>query len=713
MAKNTLILFIALVFTCVKTFGTEDTNRPIEARTFYVDNTVQNSKMSKASSSAYTVKSIIENCFDESNIGKEAWLMTADGETQLAVTLSYPEGDTRHKITSQEVSFYFYNGSNIFTDNNKELITDIEHIVGSYATDNTTNTATVTLTAPKYYFYTTNAYYQYYVVIKAHFENGGSASVAKSIGISRPGVIILHGLNDSSETFQPMKEYLVNSGQFISSQILTKDYSATNTSSFYANTHQYQVVKIGLYELSNNLLNVGIASTKYDMIGHSMGGILERLYNQEVDNQHTNKLITLNTPHFGAPLGNVSPKLFQTINNISDFVNKSSDINPFPKLKPIIDKLKFYADSLKLFADSSFNPNDERAAISDLAIGSSAIKRLNNNAAKLLGIPTVAVGTYLSYTELETDNERYAKPISAINEGTYLFDHIFYNYNGTPTKRTHYNFLLDKIVGDGVVSLESQCGGLKETYCNIYGSPWVGLDGSVSFHCNSPKWYVIHSKLHQLLLSEPNTDIFCMTGFAAQTKTRSSEPAISEEQDEDITSKYVTELAEPKSSSYIRLDMSSVSNEDYTHTANISTSDDMLTTVVFATLSNDKMIADYDKDVMNFNLEGYEDEVTFYAIGRTNYNALVIDSVKVNLKETNGIKNVFGNEIKVSAKNGNIKVTGASESYHIQISDVLGRTLLSSKSNNGNIYTIPTKSSLLFVTIRQNGKQQTYKIINN
>ena len=63
--------------------------------------------------------------------------MTADGETQLSVTLSYPENDTRHKITSQEVSFYFYNGSNIFTDDNKELITDIEHIVGSYTTDNT------------------------------------------------------------------------------------------------------------------------------------------------------------------------------------------------------------------------------------------------------------------------------------------------------------------------------------------------------------------------------------------------------------------------------------------------------------------------------------------------------------------------------------------------------------------------------------------------
>lgn len=266
MAKNTLILFIALVFTCVKAFGTEDTNHPIEAKTFYVDNTTQNLKMSKASSSAYTVKSIIENCFDESNIGKEAWLMTADGETQLSVTLRYPENDTRHKITSQEVSFYFYNGSNIFTDDNKELITDIEHIVGSYTADNTSNTATVNLTAPKYYFYTTNAYYQYYVVIKAHFENGGSASVAKSIGISRPGILLLHGLNANLDTFKELKEYLVNSNLFLPNQVLTKNYSMTNTSSFYANTHQYQVVKIGLNELSNNLLNVGIASTKYDMI---------------------------------------------------------------------------------------------------------------------------------------------------------------------------------------------------------------------------------------------------------------------------------------------------------------------------------------------------------------------------------------------------------------------------------------------------------------
>lgn len=703
MAKNTLILFIALVFTCVKAFGTEDTNYPIEAKTFYVDNTIQNLKMSKASSSAYTVKSIIENCFDESNIGKEAWLMTADGETQLSVTLSYPENDTRHKITSQEVSFYFYNGSNIFTDNNKELITDIEHVVGSYATDNTTNTATVTLTAPKYYFYTTNAYYQYYVVIKAHFENGGSASVAKSIGISRPGVLLLHGLGDnSSDCFGSFYEFLKDEKLYFGAQILAKNYSGTNTSSFYANTHENQVVRIALYELSEQLLSNGIASTKFDMIGHSMGGILERLYIQEIDNKHTNKLITLNTPHWGSMQGNI-------FSIIVPILEKSASIGGF--YGNLINKIPIL--------NSFLGGDKSKRAITDLAIGSPAIKNLNSQKSlNLCGIPTYAAGTDLSNDGRYVPT--YIVPSLISYEATYLLDHLYYNYDGSPKERTHYNYLLIDGSSDGVVSVASQRGGLPEYYSSIYFDPsdsWNAFYLRHAFHCNSPKWDTVQRKLCALLLAEPNEHGFCMTGFVTQTKTRSSEASNSDEEvnNEDIASKYITDLAEPKPSSYIHLNMSSVSNEDYTHTANISTSDDMLTTAVFATLSTDKMIADYDKSIMNFNLEGYEneDEITFYAIGRTNYNALVIDSVKVNLKETNGIKKAFGNKIKVSAKDGNIKVIGASENYHIQVSDMLGRILLSSKSNNDNTYAIPTKNSLLFVTIRLNEKKQTYKIINN
>ena len=695
MAKNTLILFVALVFTCLKAFGTEDTNYPIEAKTFYVDNTTQNLKMSKALSSAYTVKSIIENCFDESNIGKEAWLMTADGETQLSVTLSYPENDTRHKITSQEVSFYFYNGSNIFTDDNKELITDIEHIVGSYTTDNTTNTATVTLTAPKYYFYTTNAYYQYYVVIKAHFENGGSASMAKSVGISRPGVLLLHGLGDSSACFESFCDFLKDKNLYFGEQILAKNYSGTNTSSFDTNTYENQVVRIALFELSEKLLSKSIASTKFDMIGHSMGGILERLYNQEIDNKHTNKLITLNTPHFGSKLGNIFKGLIPIMEKSASSEN--------PQYRKFINNLSEKNDLVNSF----FNGDHSKLAISDLAEGSSAIKKLNSyNVSSLIGIPVFAVGTYLDIKE--EINSLYSEPSNSTEGLVYLFDHIF--FKGNPKERNRNLYLLGNKLGDVIVSVESQRGGLQDIYSTIYGGTY-----EKAFHCNSPKWIVTQNKLCSLLLSEPNASFFCMSGFGTQAKAKNSEMVslTKETDDENLESMYITELAEPKSSSYIHLNMSSVSNEDYTHTANISTSDDMLTTTVFATLSNDKMIADYDKDIMNFNLEGYEDEVTFYAIGRTNYNALVIDSVKVNLKETNGIENVFGNKIKVSAKNGEVKVVGASGNYHIQICDVLGRILLSQNSNDNNTYAHSCKNALLFVTISQNGKQQTYKLITN
>ena len=97
-------------------------------------------------------------------------------------------------------------------------------------------------------------------------------------------------------------KYILDLMAFIH-QVQLQDYRKSNTSSFYANTHQNRVVENGLKTLSGKLYEVGIASTKYDMIGHSMGGILSRLYNQEIDNKHTNKLITLNTPHFGSKLG--------------------------------------------------------------------------------------------------------------------------------------------------------------------------------------------------------------------------------------------------------------------------------------------------------------------------------------------------------------------------------------------------------------------------
>lgn len=691
--RSTCLRILSLIFSfavCMSVLADERNDNPLEKSVFYTDDLslfVSSVKANRATSNYWEVTSVVKNCFDEENIGKYAWLMTADGETQLSVTLTYTGDDARYIIESQETSFYFYDGSDLFNDDNKELITDTEHIVGSYTTENTEKTATVNLTAPKSFPYTTGAYYSFYVVIKVKFENGGTASVAKNIGISRAGVIILHGLNDSASTFQPLKDYLVGAGQFISAQILTKDYSATNTSSFYANTHQNQVVKIGLFELSNNLLSVGIASTKYDMVGHSMGGILERLYNQEVDNRHTNKLITLNTPHFGAPLGNVAPIFFNLVNTM-----------------PYLDPAWLI---LKKISDMAFNPNGGRAAVSDLAIGSAAINSLNSNmVSNLHGIPVYAVGTFFS--DIEENDYLYSEPTQMTDEAAYLFAHVF--YNDVPRKR--YSYLLDNVLGDGIVSLESQRGGLSDYYCSMFSDAWRGVLKSNAFHCNSPKWTVTQNEIRLLLLSEPDADIFCLSGFGTSQQYNAIRSLAAQTNSD---SKYITDFVEPQESSFIHLNLSSASDKQYTHTASISTSNDMVTTMVFATLSRDKMISDYDKGIMHFNLNDHEDDVTFYAIGRTNYDALVIDSVKVNFGQVSSISNTCrkSDGLKCSIVDNRVKVYGANGAYRITIWDLVGHVLLSRKNNDSHSYPLPYNNGVLVIGVETADGLQTFKIKSN
>ena len=662
---------------------------PIEKQTFYTDNIVVSTQSNKqtraASNTTWETVSVVENCFDQANIGESAWLMTSDGETQLSVTLKYNGDDSRYRISSQEVEFYFYEGSDLFHDDNKEKITDIERFIGTYTKENTEKSATVKLTAPKNFPYTSSPYYTFYVVIKVKFMNGGTASVAKNIGVSRPGIIILHGLNDSSSTFQPMKNYFVSSGAFAPYQILTKDYSATNTSSFYANTHQNQVVKIGLYELSNSLFNVGIASTKYDMIGHSMGGILERLYNQEVDNQHTNKLITLNTPHFGAPLGNVAPSLF-------DAVNLASYTGPVWSI-------------LRGVVDANFNPGGGREAVSDLAIGSSAIQNLGNKAYKLNGIPVFAVGTYFS--DFEENDYVYSDPSQITEESAYLLAHIF--YNDVPRKR--HEFLLDKVIGDGIVSLESQKGGLSDYYYSMFCDAWKGVAWSNAFHCNSPKWEVTQNELRLLLLSDADEYNFCMSGFGQQASTRSS--VSSKTRSSDNGNNYITDFSDPNEGTFIKLSIEKVEKPDYTHMATISHSNDMETTAVFAVLPGDRMISDYDKTEMNFNLKDYSEDITFYAIGRTNYHALVVDSVKVQLGESDGVRNILrDSKLSIKYNNASIQVLNTNSSYSILITDSQGKTILSQRKNNSNSYSLPYPKGIYIVKITEDdGNVSNYKLL--
>lgn len=677
---------------------------PKEGKTFYMESMLSShsKKNSRASSKPYEITSIVSKCFDEENIGEYAWLMTADGETRLSVELSFTENDDRYKIVSQEISFYFYDGSDLFHDDNKELITETDRIVGKYTSNFTKKTVTVDLTAPKVFPYENVPYYTFYMVIKLKFANGGTASVAKNLGVSRTGVLMLHGLNDSYMCFQPLKEYLVWTGNFISSQLHTKDYSATNTSSFYANTYVNQVVKIGLFELSNNLFEVGIASSKYDMIGHSMGGILERLYNQEIDNEHTNKLITVNTPHFGAPLGNV----YSSINTGLLILDKLLENAPL-----VMQPYRLAANGLRECLNSTLNTfwskdDASKAAINDLAYGSSAINSMGYSASRLTDIPVYSVGTYLDKDAYAT--VEYSSDEGIFEEYAYLIAHLF--QKDIPRNLNSY---LDNIMGeksDAVVSVNSQRGGLTDAYCSIFNGTWGDAQSGGAFHSFSPKWAMVKNKLYLLLLAEPNTSNFCLTGYNANANSKSN--ANRNTRVAEVESTYIDALNVPNANSYIHINMEEVENENYTHKATITHSDDMATTVVFSVLSKDRMISDYDKGEMKFDLSEWEGEYTFYAIGRTDYDALVIDSVVVKVTKSTGIENTYSDapDFNYSIDGNNLTLEGINDAYSIKVWDVTGRMIMFQKNNALHRYTLPVSNGLYIVELLTTKGRHSFKI---
>lgn len=380
LLKSSLVFALLLVF-CVKAMSQGPDNIPVEGSKFYQENGVtgNNKNFTRGDNDAlWTFTSVVEHCFDKTKEGQKAWLMTADGETKLKVTFEYNTKDERYAIESADVSFYFYDGDDLFHDDNKQRIINAD-ITGSFTKEVTEKTVTLHMKAPIAFPDPNISWYTFYVVLKLYFKGAGGASVARQIGVSRNGLFLLHGLNSSRECFFPFREYLLNTAQnYFVNQIYLGDYSSTNTSSFSDNTHVNRVVEKGLHQLCENLLKAGIASTKYDMMGHSMGGILERLYIQEIDQDHTNRLMTLNTPHFGSVLGNIYVEYDNYLKG-----------NPGADLYYGVEK---FNDILK----KVFSKDHSMQAVKDLAKNSPAIKKLASKRSNIDGIPVCAVGSEIN-----------------------------------------------------------------------------------------------------------------------------------------------------------------------------------------------------------------------------------------------------------------------------------------------------------------------------
>ena len=399
---------------------------------------------------------------------------TADGKTQLLI---YSEDLTTGNHSSSYNITASINGENSYDENLTGRIGNFElQDNGKYG---------FILTAPDGYFGDDNTH-SYTIEFEITPVDEGQPMYAH-IEVWRPGLLLIHGLNASSECWSEAYNYLSGTGAYTSSQIINVSYKNSNKVSFDDNTHRYAVVKHNMDNLFTQLYSQGIMSSRYDLVGHSMGGILSRKYAQEINAQHVNRIITFDTPHSGSQLALLPDKL--NVSGLNTILNKiSSGINT------MLDGWMAYHD---------LNPNSE------------AISKLNNSElmSNANGIPVHAACTAfdgadenIDFLPSSVDNFISAFTLGRIS--LLWFARLAYKATEGISNLSNrqgldmINNLLHDTQHDGVVSLASQTGGLSVRFtASLLTAKYEGIAGfgSKAHHCNMTNWDQNHQRLLSLL----------------------------------------------------------------------------------------------------------------------------------------------------------------------------------------------------------------------
>ncbi|CCH01947.1 PGAP1 family protein [Fibrella aestuarina BUZ 2] len=143
-----------------------------------------------------------------------------------------------------------------------------------------------------------------------------TAILSFSVLVGQAPLLMVHGLNSDNTIYTDMENQLITDlGPLAPSFLVRVDYGATSRAQFADNQ---QVIPHYIDATVAELKTRRVAAGKVDIIGHSMGGILSRLYLQSANyHDDIHKLITLNTPHGGSQMANF---LFQPSANLALFV---------------------------------------------------------------------------------------------------------------------------------------------------------------------------------------------------------------------------------------------------------------------------------------------------------------------------------------------------------------------------------------------------------
>lgn len=429
------------------------------------------------------------------------------------------------------------------------------------------------------------------------FENADATETYAStnIDVYRPGVLLLHGLFSNKSAWQSFPKYLKGKHSYESWQIYQGDYSPSNSASFVDNAEYNAVVEQNLLRLSKSMRDHGIASSKYDLVGHSMGGILSRLYAQGVnkfsDKDKVNRIITVNTPHFGS--------------DGAIFLQWSA--GTLSQLFPINASLDLLQTFLK-------NP-----ALINLGTDSKGIRYLNNTIAGGAETPIHTISSYLD-TPIDYSHVDFCE----LTQGWGVLPlGVVCSLKSTPSRMFDFYKWLFNGENDGVVQIESQGGGLPMQNRTILSDPYYGALGmkSKAHHCNITDWDNVHEILEKLLLEPVGSQKFGTIGMMKKSETAPKRKAVSSS---DGSEYKISETAHIKIE--CNEDMSFGENH---YRVNLTSNDEVIDNVCFAFVDDEQMVLGSSRDEYIFNIPPKNEETPIFVIGKTATGEICIDECMV------------------------------------------------------------------------------------
>lgn len=405
------------------------------------------------------------------------------------------------------------------------------------------------------------------------------------IKIVRPPVLCVHGLNDKGTCFASFTSYLYGSGCYFPFQLYRSDYHPTSCMEFSTNQ---SVVPRDLKKLFLNCYQQGIIASKADIVGHSMGGLLSRMYIQNTSQKGVNRLITLNTPHFGSQgacliVNDCKPYVFQELGE-------------------------------KIFGEDS-------GAVNDLQVNSIAMTNLARSSNQLKGIPIHTVCTdYTCNSKIDTYG---SIPFMAII-------YILCDTRGMVLKPFMMNELASSIYkgpSDFVVSLTSQKGGLNNNHTSTF-------EGDDNYYCHvlTPNMPIIQAHLKSLLTKPNNEQAFSKNGLVYKVEPYLDEKDIKAIYDKislfNLNNKNVSASTTTRSSSSIQIKKCEL---DDSRRLNVTceTSSDIENYVIIAMMEDGTAFM---KDELSFQepiSPEYGGIISIYAMAHTASGEIISDAASV------------------------------------------------------------------------------------